>query len=105
MAALNKTILNNENNPRELLLMFEGRGEVKGFSFKQVKRSNTAYLYEVSDTFGNKWYEVFIRKTNARFGNIAYPNQNAFGVSAWSARTMEKANKRFDDLTERGIQK
>ena len=94
-----------ENSPKELPLTFEGRGEVKGFSFKQVKRSNTAHLYEVSDTFGNKWYEVFIRKENARFGNIAYPKQKAFGVSAWSARTIEKAIKRFDELTERSIQK
>lgn len=94
-----------ENSPQELPLTFEGRGEVKNFSFKQVKRSNTAYLYEVSDTFGNKWYEVFIRKINARFGNIVYPKQKAFGVSAWSARTLELANKRFDDLTERSAQK
>ena len=94
-----------ENSPKELPLTFEGKGEVKGFSFRQVKRSDTAYLFEVSDTFGNLWYEIFIRKINARFGNLVYPKQNAFGVSAWSARTIEKAIKRFDDLTERSIQK
>ncbi|AMR34254.1 hypothetical protein A0256_23775 [Mucilaginibacter sp. PAMC 26640] len=94
-----------ENNPTELPLYFDGRGEVKGFVFKQVKRSNTAYLYEVSDTFGNKWYEVFKRKINARFGNIVYPKQDAFGVSAWSARTFELANQRFELITERSVQK
>jgi hypothetical protein len=92
-------------SPLELPLTFEGKGEVKGFTFRQVKRSNTAYLYEVSDTFGNKWYEVFTHKINARFGNIVYPKQNAFGISAWSCRTIEKAIYRFEILNEKGASK
>lgn len=87
-----------ENSPAELPLKFEGKGEVKGFSFVQIKRSNTAYLYEISDTFGAKWYEVFRRKENARFGTITYPKQKAFGVWAWCCKSLEKASQRFENL-------
>lgn len=83
---------------KELPLSFNGRGEVKGFCFNQIERSNLAYIYAVCDTSGNKWYEVFQRRIDARFGNISYPKANSFGITAWSARTIEKAYSRFDLL-------
>ena len=61
-----------EGSLKELPFSFDGRGEVKGFTFIQVKRSKLAYIYKVLDTFGNQWYEVFKRRENARFGQIAY---------------------------------
>ena len=87
-----------EGSLKELPFSFDGRGEVKGFTFIQVKRSKLAYIYKVLDTFGNQWYEVFKRRENARFGQIAYPKSKAFGIWAWSARTIEKANERFEKL-------
>lgn len=91
-----------ENSPIELPISFVGKGEVKGFSFKQIKRSNTAYLYEVSSTFGAKWYEVFKCKVNARFGNITYPKQKSFGISAWTCKTIERATEKFNELNKKG---
>jgi hypothetical protein len=67
---------------KELELEFTGTGEVKGFMFTQLKRSNFGYIYMVSDTFGQRWYEVFKKKINARFATISYPRQKAFGVWA-----------------------
>lgn len=83
---------------KELPIEFIGRGEVKGFRFKQIKRSDRAYIFEVSDDFGKFWYEVFTRKIDSRFGKIAYPKSSAFGVWAWSARTMEKAWQRLEKI-------
>jgi hypothetical protein len=41
---------------------FTGKGEVKGFKFKRVYESETAYIYRV--TFLSKsWFEVFKRTT------------------------------------------
>jgi len=88
--------INDEYKPKELRISFVGRGEVKGFLFEQVEKSNKAYIYEVSDTFGHKWHEVFTRREDARFGKIAYPKSNSFGLWVWSARTIEKAQLRFN---------
>jgi len=87
-----------QNGPRELLLYFEGKGEVRGHSFRQIKRSDRAYIYEVSDSSGKKWYEVFARKEHSRFAIIAYPKASAFGVWAWAPNLLRKANMYFDRL-------
>jgi len=94
-----------ENNPFELQLTFAGNDRIKGFTLKQVKHSNLACFYEVSDTFNHNSYRMLVGKINARFGNIAYPKQNTFGIRAWSYRAIEKANERFNNLTERSIHK
>jgi len=83
---------------KELPEFFIGRGEVKGCSFRLVQRSCSAYIYEVLQPFCDKRYEVFKRKEDARFGKIAYPKASAFGIWAWSARTIEKAEKYFHQI-------
>lgn len=80
---------------KELPMSFIGKGQVKGFQFKQICRSNKAYIYQVCDTFGNRWYEVFLRRIDVRFGNISYPKANSFGVTAWGTSIKEKAILRF----------
>lgn len=81
--------------PTELPTSFIGRGEVKGYHFIEVKRSNEAYIFEVYDTFGNRWYEVFKRVVDTRFHKIAYPKSKSFGISAWTAKTLPAAEERF----------
>jgi hypothetical protein len=81
--------------PTELPTSFIGRGEVKGYQFNQVRRSNEAYIFEVYDTFGNRWYEVFKRVIDTRFNKIAYPKSKSFGISAWTAKTLPIAEERF----------
>lgn len=80
---------------KELELQFTGTGEVKGFTFSQVKALNFGYIYMVFDTFGQRWYEVFKRKENVRFGTISYPRQKAFGVWAWCEATLQDAERKL----------
>lgn len=66
---------------RELKEVFEGKGQVKGFKFTQIKKTEYAYLYRV-DTKTSKHYEIFERRENTRFNCVSYPSNKAFGVWA-----------------------
>lgn len=81
---------------KELPLEFTGRGEVKGFTFKQIHASCKAYLYEIN----GKHYEVFRRKINTRFGNVSYPKSRDFGRWAWTYNSRELAEKKFNELNQ-----
>ena len=87
---------------KELALEFTGIGEVRHFVFKQVKRNDVAYIYEVTqpDT-DRKHYEVFLRMENTRFGTVTYPSAKAFGLYAWNCLSLEAAEKKFMQITEK----
>ncbi len=82
----------------ELPLEFLGRGEVKGYNFKQIRSSQFAYIYEVLATNGCKWYEVFTKRVNTRYGVISYPGSKQFGINAWTCKTFERAEERYNQL-------
>jgi hypothetical protein len=86
---------------RQLEKEFAGIGEVKGFTFKQLKASEFAYLYEVLATNGSKWYEVFEKEENVRFDCVSYPKQKSFGLWAFTADTLERAEAKFLELEQR----
>jgi hypothetical protein len=52
---------------KELETEFEGRGEVKGFHFKQLHKSDAGYLYKVNTSDLHYHYEVFQRKVNRQY--------------------------------------
>ena len=82
---------------KELELEFEGRGEVKGYHFKQVMKSDTAYMYQ--KTFEDLVnYEVFERRENLYFDCISYPNSPSFGMWAWDFKDIDKAIAKFNEL-------
>ncbi|MES2875307.1 MAG: hypothetical protein V4708_16400 [Bacteroidota bacterium] len=83
---------------KQIPLEFQGRGEVKGYSFKQVKRSDLCYIYEVSAPNGQRWYEVFRAKLNVLYGNISYPSSKQFGISAWTVKGKDRAEEMFNEL-------
>jgi hypothetical protein len=84
---------------KELETLFEGRGEVHGFTFRQIERTKKAYLYEVTHPDIQKpHYEVFLRKINRRFGTISYPSGEAFGIWAWTYWTLTKARVKLAEL-------
>lgn len=57
---------------KELEKVFIGRGEVKGFYFEQVAKSDKAYLYKVTCAEGTRpYYEIFERRINTQFNK--YP--------------------------------
>lgn len=85
---------------RELKETFYGRAEVKGFIFRQVARTDCAYIYAVMPPGVKKpHYEVFRRKENHYFGVVRYPTANAFGFWAWTYPTLEMAQEKLRDLS------
>lgn len=81
---------------KELPLEFAGRGEVRGFFFTQIGRTDKGFIYSVMNN-GQVWYEVFRRKLNA-FGGISYPKSKSFGKWAWSYMSLDKAKTKLDSL-------
>lgn len=75
---------------RELKTEFIGKGQVKGFKFTQLKKTEYAYLYEV-DTGSSIHYEIFEKKENTQFNCISYPSNKAFGIWAKTTRSYEAA--------------
>jgi len=90
----------------ELREQFEGIGEVRGYTFKQIERLPYAYIYEVmNDETGQIHYEVFKRKTVNKYDfvnnkplddmKVRYPKSNNFGIWAWSLFEYNSAKKRL----------
>jgi hypothetical protein len=82
---------------KELQEEFIGRGQVKGFAFTQIEKTASYYIYEVK-TESSKYYEVFKRMENTRFGCVSYPTNNAFGTWAWTYLNLSKAEDKADEL-------
>ena len=78
-------------------LEFPGKGEVRGFEFKQVQKSNTAYVYEVNSGT-TIYYEVFRRVVNAKRQKEVYPLAKHFSIWAWTQMNYESAKRKFNQL-------
>lgn len=86
---------------KQLEVEFIGKGQVKGFVFKQIANNGLAYIYEVTDDCGIH-YEVFEHKeveaTSAILGGVSvmyearvlYPKESAFGV--WAKCVKHRSN-------------
>lgn len=74
---------------------FIGRGEVKGFIFTQLNKSEKGFIYKV-DTGSSIHYEVFKFRYNKQFDCVSYPGSSAFGLWAWSCCDYEDALLRFE---------
>lgn len=84
----------------ELRTAFHGRGEVRGYNFRQIEKAKKAYLYEVSHPDVKRpHYEVFLRKINRRFGAISLPSGEAFGLWAWTYPTLNEARAKLAEIT------
>jgi hypothetical protein len=82
---------------KELKSYFVGIGQVKGYIFNQIKSSEYAYLYEVSENNAIH-YEVFKRYENTLYKCVSYPTDKAFGVWAWTCGTLERAEDKFNEI-------
>lgn len=76
---------------------FTGRGEVKGFIFRQIYMHDKFYVYEVTDeTDGIKkvYYELIKRYTNVSFDRSglqeSYPSSKMFGIKGWTYQSKER---------------
>ena len=82
---------------KQLQQEFTGKGEVRGFKFKQVQKSNTAYLYEVNSGT-TIYYEVFKRVFNKKYKKEVYPLAKHFSIWAWTVMNYEDAKRKFNQL-------
>ena len=87
----------NATSPRELPEYFTGRGEVRGFTFQMIRKSDHGYIYQVNH-HGLVHYEIFKRIINERFSCIGYPGSASFGVTAWQAKAYKEALVIFNNL-------
>ncbi len=86
---------------KELMQSFEGKGEVRGFKFRQVARTHSGYLYMVSQPYVvTPHFEVFRRRENHRFGVVSYPRATAFGRWAWTCLDIEAAQKKLSEISQ-----
>ena len=83
---------------KQLKENFTGKGQVKGFTFTQIKKNEHAYIYEVN-TGNSIHYEVFKHKENTQFNCVSYPSNKAFGIWAWTCGNLEKANQFFEEIS------
>ena len=84
---------------KELELNFKGRGEVKNYTFNQIKSTDLGFIYEkISDETNKISYEVFKRKENNHFGCVSYPTSKAFGKWAWEVNDLDKANNILENF-------
>lgn len=88
----------DETQIRELERVIYGEGEVKGFLFRQISVTNRAFLYQV-DSGSGIYYEVFRKRVNHRFGCVSFPTSKAFGIWAWTYEDLNKAIKKFKELS------
>ena len=77
---------------KQLQQQFQGRGEVKGYTFTQIRVTDLGFIYS-KELNGSLSYEVFKRKENKRFNCISYPTSNSFGVWAWDCKSLERAEE------------
>lgn len=82
---------------RQLKENFFGRGEVKGFEFTQLKKTEYGYIYAVN-TGEKVHFEVFKHKENKQFNCISYPKTKSFGVWAWTCGTYKRACEVLNEL-------
>lgn len=96
---------------KTLELEFEGKGEVFGTRFKQLHKSEKAFMYELTDIeTGQKRFEVFEKKASKGGDAIIagkvvkyeekelYPKSNNFGVWAWCFSDYKKAIEKFNSI-------
>lgn len=86
-----QNIADNQNGIKQLPKQFSGRGEVRGFQFTLICKTEHAFLYEVQNGGHLPHYEVFLLKINIRFNCESYPTAKAFGIWAWTNREKKKA--------------
>ena len=95
----------------KLHLNFDGKGEVKGFTFKMIKESDFGYIYE-SNSGERSSYEVFKKiltpicidfekriYSETEFKEV-YPNSKQFGITAFAASNLQSAITILETFTK-----
>lgn len=96
----------------ELKKEFNGVGQMSGYKFTQLHKSENAFLYSVTNLEHDTiHYEVFKRvvspESNVVIGgktihytkHEVYPSINQFGVTAWCVVNIDRAKEKFTELS------
>lgn len=89
---------------KELKEYFSGRGQVKGYVFNQILKTEYGYIYEVRGD-GTIHYEVFERRENTLYDCVSYPTDKAFGIWAWTCMDLDRAKQRLKEIKERILER
>jgi hypothetical protein len=89
---------------------FDGTGEVAGFKFLKIDSVGDVFCYKVTSPEGKYHFEIFRAKispvcidfekriySDVLFKEV-YPKSNSFGISAWTKRTLDEAQLKFEEL-------
>ena len=90
----------HEDIVAELPTHFIGRGQVRGFKFRQICVTNRGFLYEVN-TGHMMYYEVFKKKVNTQYDCVSYPRSKSFGIWAWTTTDIKQAFNILESFQER----
>ena len=82
---------------KQLRKEFDGIGEVRGFSFKQICETEKGFIYEKTG-YNCKTWEVFKRIENTQYDCISYPKSASFGIWAWNVSSIEKAQDKLNSF-------
>ena len=82
---------------RELQEQFDGKGQVRGYTFTQISKTEWGFIYEVEHG-GHRHYEVFKKRLNHRFDTVSYPTDKAFGKWAWTCMSLDNAEERLKEI-------
>ena len=82
---------------KELRKTFTGIGQVKGYEFLQICKTEYGYLYEVKEKDAIH-YEVFKRRENTLYDCVSYPTDKAFGLWAWTCSDLERAEDKLNEI-------
>lgn len=68
---------------------------------KIIKRRGFVYIQEFAGTSGYVYrqefqnqvvgFEAFLRKENTQFNCVSFPGDNAFGIWAWTTKSLDRA--------------
>lgn len=89
---------------KELSIEFEGIGEVRGYHFLQISKSDHGYIYQRTRVGQPTTYEVFKRTVNERFGTVSYPGSPSFGLWAWNTHSLDRAKEILNSFEDGGSQ-
>lgn len=76
---------------KQLPKHFEGKGQVRGYTFNQISATPYGYIYAVKAKGRIMHYEVFKHRENALYKVVSYPTYKSFGKWAWSTASLSRA--------------
>lgn len=92
-----------------LPIEFEGVGEVAGYKFKQIEKTDKGYIYEATTNVGLIHYEVVKRETVNKMLDFKnkivsedkkeiYPKSKHFGKTGWQYNILDEAVNKLNTL-------